>query len=59
MKFDQKMKRLEELVLMMEKNEMDLEKTLEYYQEGQKLILELSKALEEFQAKIPGESKDE
>jgi exodeoxyribonuclease VII small subunit len=50
--FEEKLKRLEEIVDLLEKSELNLEKSVELYSEGVKLSAECKKEIEEAQLKI-------
>lgn len=52
MTFEEKLKRVEEIVKLIEKSEMDLEKSLELFSEGHGLILELEEDLKAAQNKV-------
>ena len=50
--FEIKMKRLDEIVAIMNSNELSLEDTLKLYEEAQQLIKELEKELKEAKEKV-------
>lgn len=50
--FEIKMKRLDEIVAIMNSNELPLEDTLKLYEEAQQLIKELEKELKESKEKV-------
>ncbi len=50
--FEIKMKRLDEIVAIMNSNELPLEDTLKLYEEAQQLIKELEKELKEAKEKV-------
>lgn len=53
MTFEEKMKRLDEIIEIINSgNIISLEDSIKYYDEGQKLILELKKELNEAEEKI-------
>lgn len=49
--FEEKMKRVDELTQAMEKNDLSLQESVAYFEEGTKLIQELQIELEEAQKK--------
>lgn len=57
--FEEKIKRLEEIVRMLEGGDAELEKSLELFEEGTKLVKECSKTLDDAQQKITTLTKDE
>lgn len=50
--FEEKMKRLDEIVSIMDSNELPLDETLKMYEEAQVLIKELEKELTEAKEKV-------
>lgn len=50
--FEEKMKRLDEIVSIMDSNELPLDETLKMYEEAQALIKELEKELTEAKEKV-------
>ncbi len=50
--FEDKMKRLDEIVAVMDTNELPLDETLKMYEEAQQLIKELEKELKEAKEKV-------
>ena len=50
--FEDKMKRLDEIVAVMDTNEFPLDETLKMYEEAQQLIKELEKELKEAKEKV-------
>ncbi len=50
--FENKMKRLDEIVTTMDQNELPLDDTLKLYEEAQELIKELEKELKEAKEKV-------
>lgn len=64
MKFEEKIKRIEEITLLLQKDSTDLEKAIELYEEGIKLSNEVEKKLQQVERKIeivtsaPGENDD-
>lgn len=50
--FEVKMKRLDEIVAIMDSNELPLNDTLKLYEEAQQLIKELEKELKEAKEKV-------
>lgn len=50
--FEEKMKRLDEIVAIMDSNELPLDETLKMYEEAQQLINELEKELKEAKEKV-------
>ena len=59
MKFEQAMKRLEEIVAKMEKGELSLDESLKLFEEGVGLTRMLNKQLEEAERKVEVLTKDE
>jgi exodeoxyribonuclease VII small subunit len=59
MKFEQAMKRLEEIVAQMEKGELSLDESLKLFEEGVGLTRMLNKQLEEAERKVEVLMKDE
>ena len=64
MKFEEKIKRIEEITLLLQKDSTDLEKAIELYEEGIKLSNEVEKKLQNIERKIeivtsaPDENED-
>ncbi|MFQ5451239.1 MAG: exodeoxyribonuclease VII small subunit [Nitrospinaceae bacterium] len=58
-KFEKAMKRLEQIVEELEKGELDIDKSLEIFEEGIKMSRICSKKLGEAEAKIEKLTKDE
>lgn len=52
MSFEEKMKRLEEIVSMVEGGSLPLEETMKLFEEGKKIISELSSTLKEAEKKV-------
>lgn len=52
MKYEEKIKRLEEIISLMEKGQLSLEDSIEFYEEGIKIHNELVKTLEKAEGKI-------
>lgn len=52
MPFKQSMQRLEEIVSMLEKNEVELEVAIEYFEEGLKLVNQCDQQLKNFEEKV-------
>lgn len=52
MDFEKKMKRLEEIVIKMEKGELALEESLQLFEEGVKLSKECHQKLNEVESKV-------
>lgn len=52
MKYEEKIKRLEEIISLMEKGQLSLEDSMEFYEEGIKIHNELVKTLEMAEGKI-------
>lgn len=52
MKFEEKIKKIEELVSMLESNEEPLENQLKYYEEAMKLSADCKKFLEKAEQKV-------
>jgi exodeoxyribonuclease VII small subunit len=50
--FEEKMKRLDEIVVIMDSNELPLDETLKLYEEAQVLIKDLEKELKEAKTKV-------
>lgn len=57
MTFEEKMKRLDEIVKLMSENKLPLEETISIFEEGQKLIKELKEQLNNAEEKIIQEIK--
>ncbi|MCQ2087220.1 MAG: exodeoxyribonuclease VII small subunit [Bacilli bacterium] len=51
-KFEDKLKRLDDIVNAMSQKTLSLEESLALYEEGNKIITELSKTLEEAESKV-------
>lgn len=51
-KFEDKLKRLDDIVNTMSQKTLSLEESLSLYEEGNKIIKELSKTLQEAEAKV-------
>lgn len=58
-KFEEKMKRLENIVEKFEKEELGIEESLQYFQEGMKLGSECKKILDSIELKVQKILKDE
>jgi exodeoxyribonuclease VII small subunit len=58
-KFEEKMKRLEKIVEKFEKEELGLEDSLKYFQEGMALGAECKKILDDIELKVQKILKDE
>lgn len=60
-KFEDQMNRLQEIVEQLEKENIDLDKSIELYEEGLKLSKSIKSQLEKFETKISklGEQADE
>lgn len=52
MTFEQSMKRLEEIVALLEKNEQSLDETIKLFEEGLKLSKVCDKKLKDFELKV-------
>lgn len=52
MTFEEKMKRLDEIVKLMSENKLPLEETISIFEEGQKLIKELKDQLNQAEEKV-------
>ena len=52
MKFEEQMKKLQEIVEKLEKEDVDLDESIQLYEEGLKLSKALKEQLEEFEKKI-------
>ena len=52
MTFEEKMKRLDEIVKIMSENKLPLEETITIFEEGQKLIKELKEQLKTAEEKV-------
>lgn len=50
--FEEKMKRLDEIVVIMDSNELPLDETLKLYEEAQVLIKDLEKELKDAKSKV-------
>ena len=59
MKFEQQMKRLQDIVDRLEKEDIDLDESLSLYEEGLKLSKTLKEQLNEFEKKIAELNRDE
>lgn len=57
-KFEDQMKRLQEIVEMLEKDDIDLDKSIELYEEGLNLSKTLKVQLEKFEGKISKINKE-
>lgn len=57
MTFEEKMKRLDEIVKLMSENKLPLEETISIFEEGQKLIKELNEQLNNAEEKVIQEIK--
>lgn len=57
MTFEEKMKRLDEIVKLMSENKLPLEETISIFEEGQKLIKELKEQLNNAEEKVIQEIK--
>jgi exodeoxyribonuclease VII small subunit len=57
MTFEEKMKRLDEIVKIMSENKLPLEETIAIFEEGQKLISELKEQLKAAEDKVVKEIK--
>ncbi|MCF0110031.1 MAG: exodeoxyribonuclease VII small subunit [Erysipelotrichaceae bacterium] len=56
--FEQKMKRLNEIVSQLEKNEVPLEEMITVFEEGMKLVKECDEQLKSFEMKIKDISEE-
>ena len=56
--FEQKMKRLNEIVSQLEKNEVPLEEMITVFEEGMKLVKECDEQLKNFEMKIKDISEE-
>lgn len=52
MPFKQSMQRLEEIVALLEKNEIELEAAIQYFEEGLKLVNQCDQQLKNFEEKV-------
>lgn len=52
MPFKQSMQRLEEIVSLLEKNEIELEAAIQYFEEGLKLVNQCDQQLKNFEEKV-------
>lgn len=52
MPFKQSMQRLEEIVSMLERNEVELEAAIQYFEEGLKLVNQCDQQLKNFEEKV-------
>ncbi len=52
MPFKQSMHRLEEIVSLLEKNEIELETAIQYFEEGLKLVNQCDQQLKNFEEKV-------
>lgn len=59
LKFEDKMNRLQEIVSELEKDNIDLDKSIEVYEEGLKLSKELKDELNKFEDKIKSLNEEE
>ncbi len=50
--FEKKLERLEEIVNILDESEIELEKSLELYEEAKELIKDLNKTIEEAKNKV-------
>lgn len=50
--FKQSMQRLEEIVSLLEKNEIELETAIQYFEEGLKLVNQCDQQLKNFEEKV-------
>lgn len=50
--FKQAMKRLDEIVALLEKNDLDLEEAIAYFEEGLKLVNQCDSQLKNFETKV-------
>lgn len=50
--FEKQMNRLEEITILMQKNELSLDKSLVLYEEAQKLIKEMNEELKNIKIKV-------
>ena len=57
-KYEEAIKRLEEITAALEKNELGIEEMIDLYAEGTKIVSECSKALENAHIKITEISKE-
>ena len=58
-KFEDRMKRLEEIVTILEKSDEDLDKSLKLFEEGLQLSKQLKDELKEYEKKIEELTKDD
>ncbi len=58
-KFEDRMKRLEEIVTILEKGDEDLDKSLKLFEEGLQLSKQLKDELKEYEKKIEELTKDD
>ncbi len=59
MKFEEQMKKLQQIVDKMEQNDIDLDESIVLYEEGLKLSKTLKKQLDKFEEKIGELNKNE
>ncbi len=59
MKFEEQMKKLQQIVDKMEQNDIDLDESIALYEEGLKLSKTLKKQLDKFEEKIGELNKNE
>ena len=52
MPFKQSMQRLDEIVQLLEKNEIELETAIQYFEEGLKLVNQCDQQLKNFEEKV-------
>ena len=52
MPFKQSMQRLDEIVSLLEKNEIELETAIQYFEEGLKLVNQCDQQLKNFEEKV-------
>ena len=52
MPYKQSMQRLEEIVSLLEKNEIELETAIQYFEEGLKLVNQCDQQLKNFEEKV-------
>ena len=58
-KFEDRMKRLEEIVTILEKGDEDIDKSLKLFEEGLQLSKQLKDELKEYEKKIEELTKDD
>lgn len=59
LKFEDKMKRLQEIVDLLDSSDIELDKSISLYKEGLELSKELKEQLSAYEEKIEGLKKDE